>query len=216
MMPRLQLSLKQSNAIRRVICGIEQSIKNRLGLRNTFGDKIIIVDEVLVYEGEKLLFKSKGHIVNQGLVDIINFFSAALTAGNTALPTYGWTTIGNGRMRVGTGTGVTVGTMTSLVTEVATNPNTQSGATSNPSAGIYRVAWIATWNAGTLSAITVTELGLYLNLSTALQAFAGTQPAGSAFTLFSRLSSSDGDFSSFVVNTAVPLTIEWRLTFTFA
>lgn len=216
MMPRLQLSLEQSNAIRKAICGIEQSIKNRLGLRNTLGDRIIIEDEVLVYEGDKLLFKSKGHIVNQGLIMIINLMAVAGLNSTSIVPSYAWLTITNGRMRVGTGTGVTVGTTTALVTEVATNPNTQGGATASPATGTYRVSWTGTWNAGTLAAITVTEIGLFLYLNPALQSFGATGMTATANTLFSRLSSSDGDFSAFVVNVAVPLVIEWRLTFTFA
>jgi len=216
MMPRLELSLEKQNKFREVICAIEQSIKNKFKLRNTFGDSIIIKDEVLVYQGGKLLFKSKGHIVNQGLIDIINIYSLSTVSAISDFPSNGWTTITKGRMRVGTGTGVTVGTMTSLVTEVATNPNTQSGATASPATGTYRVSWIGTWNAGTLAAITVTEIGLYLNLLATLRAFGYTGETPTTNTLFSRLSSSDGDFSSFVVNVAVPLTIEWRLTFTFA
>lgn len=62
-----------------------------------------------------------------------------------------------------------------------------------PAVGTYRVSWIATWNAGTLPAIDVSEIGLSLCSD-----------------------DSDGDFTTFTVNVAVPLTIEWRLTFTFA
>jgi hypothetical protein len=226
-MPKLQLSLEQSNAMRRKLCEIQQSIKNKLGQRNTFGDKIIIIDEVLIYEGNKLKFKSKAHIVNQGLIWLINLLSTA--GGYNAQMGYSWgfssysfTPSGNSYIRLGTGTGVTTGAMTALITPVATVPSSQSGTTSTPSTGTYRISWIATWNAGVLTAITVTEIGLWLAFGThsSLQSFGWTQNLSvqtlEAATFLSRLSSSDGDFSSFVVNPSVPLTIEWRLTFTFA
>ena len=119
-------------------------------------------------------------------------------------------------MRVGTGGNVTQGTTTGLTTPVSTSPDSQAGATSSPGGGTYRVSWTATWNAGTLTAITVSELGLFLYLQINLQNFGWTSFTGSTTALFSRLSDADGDFTAFVVNTSVPLTIEWRLTFTFA
>lgn len=206
-------TLEQENACRKIICGIKQSIKNVLRLRNTFGDRIIIYDEVIVRQGDKILFKSKGHIVNQGLIGIINLMAISTIGLTSDLPSNAWAVAG---MRVGTGVGVTVGTMTTLVTEVATAPNSVSGATASPAAGTYRVGWTATWNAGTLAAITVTEIGLKLKIIVALQAFGAVGVSATATSLFSRLSSSDGDFVAFLVNVAVPLTIEWRLTFTFA
>jgi len=192
----------------------KRRIRQFLGLRNTFGDRIIIEDEVLVWEGRKLLFKSRGHIVNQGLTDLINWLACGTISATSAMPSNTFGT--NGTIRVGVGTGVTVGTMTSLVSEQATQASSHSGATSSPSTGIYRVAWIATWNAGVLPAITVTEIGLKLFLDLAFRAFGAARGAPVANSLFSRLSDSDGDFTAFLVNTAVPLTIEWRLTYTFA
>jgi len=217
------LSMEQWNKLKEEMCDIESTLKSKLGLRNTFGDRIIIKDEVLVYEGEKLLFKSRGHIVNQGLIGIINLLGSGLLSATTTghgLPSRGMDT---GQawsnkvqyMRVGTGTGVTTGTMTTLVTINTTAPDSQSGAIASPTVGTYRVSWIATWNAGTLPAINVSELGIFLCLDVSLNTFEATcVPANAQF--FSRLSDSDGDFTTFLVNTAVPLTIEWRLTFTFA
>lgn len=216
MLPKLQLSLKHQNALREKICEIEQSIKSILGLRNTFGDHIIIRDEVLVYEGDKLLFKSRGHVVNQGLIVMINLMAAGSIAGVADLPSNAWNIFTKSRMRVGIGVGVTTGAMITLVNEVATNPNTQSGVTAMPVLGTYRVSWIGLWNAGTLAAINVSEIGLFLNISIALQVFGAAGVAPTINSLFSRLSDSDGDFVTFLVNIAVPLTIEWRLWLTFA
>jgi hypothetical protein len=44
--------------------------------------------------------------------------------------------------------------------------------------------------------------------------WANQNPSNPEFT--SRISSTDGDFTSFTVNTTVPLTLQWNLTFTFA
>jgi len=167
----------------------------------------------MVYEGDKLLFKSRGHIVNQGLIGLINLIGGG-GAANLAM-SLTWSTKVGGILHVGTGVGVTTSAMTTLVTDVATDPNSQSGVIASPALGTYRVSWIATWNAGTLAAINVSELGLSLNIDPTLNAFESTWTPLTK-TFFSRLSDSDGDFVTFLVNTAVPLTIEWRLTFTFA
>jgi len=209
------MSKEVKRTANRKIRELKRKVRQALGLRNTFGDRIIIEDEVLVYEGDKLMFKSKGHIVNQGLIALINFIG-----GDTAdkCPSSLWGAVSGGTLHVGTGTGVTTGTTTALVIDEGTDADSQSGTISSPAVGTYRVAWTATWNAGSLAAIDVSELGLSLYIDgDALNAFGDNYVAtGHAKTFFSRLSDSDGDFTTFTVNTAVPLTIEWRLTFTFA
>ncbi len=214
-LPLFQLSVERQNRLKEILHDAKQSIKDRLGLRNTFGDRILIKDEVLVWQGKKLLFKSKGHIVSQGLTELVNLMGVGGTTTTYGTPGSGWANQSRGKMLVGTGTGATTAAMTGLVTPNSTLPTTQSGLIANPTAGVYRVSFIATWAAAALTAITVTELGLFLQVDTTLRAFNGTvTPANYVF--FSRLSSSDGDFTAFLVNIAVPLTVEWRLTFTFA
>ncbi|MEJ5327057.1 MAG: hypothetical protein WHU54_02245 [Candidatus Bathyarchaeia archaeon] len=221
-MPKRPLTLVEYNALKRQICLSKQKLKDLLKRRNTFGDIVKVTDEVLVYEGEgknkKLKFASKGHIVNQGLIHMINALAASQTgsSGPYYLFSRDWTGKTYSYMRLGTGGNITQGTTTGLTTPVSTPPDSQSGATSSPGGGTYRVAWTATWNAGTLTAITVSEIGLYLYLQTALQSFGWTGFNGAATALFSRLSAADGDFTAFQVNPSVPLTVEWRLTFTFA
>ena len=189
--------------------------------RNTFGDRIVIEDEIRVYEGTKLKFKSKGHIVNQGLICMVNMMSCLdIDSAPNSLPSYGYDTLtGNSFMRVGTGAVATGGATTDLTAPDATAPDSQGGIVSNPGGGQYRIAWTATWNAGSIAALTVTELGLYLAMSNtiALLGF-GASIVGALQTaeFFSRLSEADGDFVAFVINIGAPLTIEWRLTFSFA
>jgi hypothetical protein len=208
------------NELKRRICLSKQKIKDVFKRRNTFGDRVEVTDEILVYEGagknRKLKFASKGHIVNQGLIHIVNLLSPTALAYSSGLhgTSYQWTSRTT-YMRLGTGGNVTTGSVTQLTTLVSTPPDSQAGSASSPSAGTYRLSWTATWNAGTLTAITVSEIGLFLDLVSSLQSFGWTYGGGGT-ALFSRLSAADGDFTAFVVNTSVPLTIEWRLTFTFA
>jgi hypothetical protein len=216
---RRPLTGLEYNELKRKICLSTQKIKDVLKRRNTFGDVVKVSDEILVYEGTKLKFASKGHIVNQGLIHMNNTLAASSAnslSGYKYLFSRDWTGRTYSYMRLGTGGNVTTGSVTGLTTPVGTGPDSQAGATSSPSAGTYRVSWTATWNAGSLTAITVSELGLFLYLQTGLQSFGWNDFNGAGTALFSRLSSADGDFTAFVVNTSVPLTIEWRLTFTFA
>jgi hypothetical protein len=222
-LPRRPLTGIEYNELKRRICLSKQKIKDIFKRRNTFGDVIRVTDEILVYEGsgknKKLKFASKGHIVNQGLIHMINALAASTTnssSGYKYLFSREWTGRTYSYMRLGTGGNVTTGSVTGLTTPVGTGPDSQAGATSSPSAGTYRVSWTATWNAGSLTAITVSEIGLFLYLQTGLQGFGWSDFNGAGTALFSRLSAADGDFTAFVVNTSVPLTIEWRLTFTFA
>jgi hypothetical protein len=218
-LPKRPLSMTEYNNLKRALCLSEQKLKDIFKRRNTFGDVVTVTDEILVYEGAKLKFASKGHIVNQGLIHMINALSASTTDGGSGyryLFSRDWNAKTYSYMRLGTGGNVTQGTTTGLTTPVGTGPDSQAGANSSPGGGTYRVSWTATWNAGSLTAITVSELGLFLFLQTGLQGFGWTGFNGAGTALFSRLSAADGDFTAFVVNTSVPLTIEWRLTFTFA
>jgi len=220
-LPKRPLSMQEYNTLKRKLCLFNQFFKDKLKRRNNFGDIVEVTDEILVYESagssKKLKFASKGHIVNQGLIHIVNMLAMSGISYSSGMhgTSYNWITKST-YMRIGTGGNVTTGTVTGLTTQVATAPDSQAGTTSSPRGGTYRISWTATWNAGTLAAITASELGLFLDMVNGLQNFAYTYSGGGGSILFSRLSAADGDFTAFVVNTSVPLTIEWRLTFTFA
>lgn len=155
----------------------------------------------------------RGHnkVVGQGLRHLINQYGASGGTGSSS-HIKGHANGNLAHMRVGTGTGATIDTTTALTTEVATAPNTLVATLSNPVAGTYRMESLATWNAGTLSAITVTEIAIKGDLNTTL----GSNSTPSSNQLLSRLSTTDGEFSSFVVNTAAPLAIRYRMDFVFA
>ena len=202
---------------------LRQRFRDAFHLRNTSGDKIMLTEQYVIKSGNKILFATKGHIVNAGLIMLANFFGVPYlqnASTSAMLPSYNFATI-NGYIQLGTGGNVTTATTTALTTPVASKANSQSGSTTNPSNGAYKVNFTATWNAGALTALTITEMGLWLNqfsgLST-LQTFGTIVSENASGTLFffSRISVADGDFASFVINTAVPLTITWTLTFQYA
>ena len=131
-----------------------------------------------------------------------------------------WGSMGS-YIQLGTGGNATTFSTTALTTPISAKANSQSGSFTNPSNGVFKVNYTATWNAGALSAVTITEMGLWLcqfNGLTSMQTFgaAYSEQAPATYFFFSRISSTDGDFTSFVINTSVPLTITWTLTFQYA
>lgn len=202
---------------------LRQRFRDAFHLRNTSGDKILITEQYVVKSGNKILFATKGHIVNAGLMMLGNFFTIDNLGQNSQAvmcPAHNWGSMGT-YIQLGTGGNVTTATTTALTTPVATKANSQSGSFTNPSNGVFKVNFTATWNAGSLTALTITEMGLWLcqfnNLSS-MQTFGSTsyETSGTAYFFFSRISAADNDFQSFVVNTSVPLTITWTLTFQYA
>jgi len=203
---------------------IRQRFRDVFHLRNTKGDRVLITDQITVKNGNKIVVATKGHIVNQGLINLVNQLSYLQGSATGVVNLWGYAANSwsskSSYMRVGTGAGATAYNTSSLTTIVNTAADSQSGTTTNPSNGVFKLNLNATWNAGTLAAITVSEIGLFcgrIGNQQTLQAFAWN-PNSSTHTidLFSRISEADGDFEAFVVNIAVPLTITWTLTFSFA
>ena len=103
-------------------------------------------------------------------------------------------------------------------TAPGTAPNTTGGTVTNPSTVVFRILFSATWNAYTVSG-TVGEMALYLRLmSSAIQGFGWTKyvPATEPLQLASRLAVADGSMSSFAINNAAPLTVNWIIQFSYA
>ena len=198
---------------------LRQRFRDAFKMRNTSGDKLLITEQYVVKSGKKILFATKGHIVNAGLMMLGNFFALNTTSVSGLMPAYNWGSM-TSYIQLGTGGSVTSPTTTALTTPLVTKANSQSGSFTNPSNGVYKVNFTATWNAGSITAITVTEMGLWLQSFmdiTTMQVFgANTGTNVQNIFFFSRISAADGDFTSFLVNTSVPLTITWTLTFQYA
>lgn len=114
-----------------------------------------------------------------------------------------------------------VGMVTPIGAGLGTEPDTISGTVTDGSGtGIWRVKYIFTFNAGSLPAVTVGEMGLYgdmyLNNTFKWLRSCGTLPGCTeGEILASRLSVADGDFGSFIIDDTAPLVIEWTIEFSF-
>src|SRR3989304_10000884 len=102
-LPKRPLTNEEWNQMRAAVWDLKQFLQNGLGLRNTFGDRVVIKDEIRIYEGEganrKLKVKSKGHIVNQGLIAITNLLSWSTitysSSSNGGFSSYNFTASGH-------------------------------------------------------------------------------------------------------------------------
>ena len=177
-------------------------------------NEIEIIGKVEFKNGDKII-RARNHFVDEGAKLIVSFLGAKDTYGyygnypqNAALPTWSWS------LYLGSDTSTaTTHDMTALVSPIGaspgTAPNSKDGYLSNPSAGVWRVVYSATWDAGTVSG-TVGEAALYL-CKAQYFAFEQTKWAVSYShqSMVSRLASADGAFSAFVINTSKPLTATW-------
>ncbi len=206
-----------------------QRVKDFLRLRKTHGDELHIKASAYAYYGTpklpiKLIFASKGHMVNQANVGLCNFVSMTSFYNGQAQYSGGMYNLGVGSsgvpsvpsIRLGTGTGSTTAAMTALAAIINTPPNTIGGVNSSPVANKYRMALTATWNIGTLSAVTVNEAGLFafLPAPTTQQAF-GAANLSSGVVMIDRMNSTDGDFPAFTIDTTKPLSYQYNFDFTF-
>lgn len=164
---------------------------------------------------------ARNKIVGQGLRHIANmaFLGVDATGASNDILPFETNDLGNSYIRVGTGSGATSDATTGLAAQVATNPTATTGGPagmSNPSSGVYRFSFTAVWNAGAITGATVTEIGVFGRLTSVLGTRFNTSSANAvALQMFARLSVTDAEFSSFVINTAAPLVIEYRVTLTF-
>ena len=181
-------------------------------------DEIKIRGHVQFINGEKKTKWFRNHFVNNGLMQLANYFSANILSATDDVPARNWSSIQNGYIVLGTNTTApTTVSMSQLVSPIGTapgtKPNTQTGTTGTLSNGYY-VLYQATWNANTVSG-TVGEVGLFLRGYPTLYAFGQTQ-SGITTYMFSRLSVADGDFQPQTINTSYPFTVNWQLSFTYA
>ena len=79
-----QIAKKYRNKLMLQWWAVKQLLKGKLRLRNTFGDEIRVKDEITCWQGDKLQFRTKGHIVSYGLMLMVNYLSFAGTSSATA------------------------------------------------------------------------------------------------------------------------------------
>lgn len=206
-----------------------QRVKNFLRLRKTHGDELRIKASAYAYYGTpklpvKLIFASKGHMVNQANVGLCNYMSMSAFYNGQGQFSGGMYNCGVGgsgvpsvpSIRLGTGTGSTTAAMTALAAIINTPPNTIGGTNSSPVANKYRMALTGTWNIGTLSAVTINEAALFAFLpAPSTQQSFGAINLSSVVVMVDRINTTDGDFSPFTIDTSKPLSFQYNLDFTF-
>lgn len=147
-----------------------------------------------------------------------------ITSSNFMYSVNGYFIVTNGwKMYLGTDTTTTTKYNTTVLTtpigtSPGTAPNSTGGSTTNPSNGVFRVMFSATWNANTVSG-TIGEMALYLGIRTSLEGFNWNMSTAGPVTetpkMASRLAAADGAFTPFAINTANPLTVNWTMQFSF-
>lgn len=185
------------------------------------GEVIKIYGEVVIRQGDEIKAIARNKFVGQALITLCNMLSKVIIyTGAITNPTFFSDAVLTGvlgnKLTMRTGNNIATPTtydLIKLVDLVDVAPNSFVVDRDNPSAGVYRAKWTATWNAGTLTGV-LGELGLYCNIQKTLGSGTITEMS-TATCLWSRLSSADGDFVSFTIDDTKPLSVEWRIVFQF-
>lgn len=185
-------------------------------------EEVKIEGRVTIRQGDKILVNNtRNHFVDAGLKSIISIIISGNMYSNTGgkynLPSNSW------NIYLGSNTTTpTVTTMTELMAPIGAAPGTPPNSKSITSIhdgtpnGDWYAIWQATWNPGTVSG-TVGEAALYMKNSDKNTFQWGTGYSyDPPVTMTSRVSSADGDFSSFIINTALPLTVDWKIRWYFS
>jgi len=180
--------------------------------------QILIRGLVTIKQGNKIIVKEAlNHWVDNGLKGILSTIISTYAKGAIW---YLWGNSWNIYLGSDTSTTTTPG-MTSLVAPIGAAPGTAPNSksitvTTDEANGIFKATFIATWNAGTVSG-TVGELALYMKAPARTSFGWDVYPNdyNPSVVMISRLSSADGDFSSFIIDETKPLTVEWTVQFSF-
>lgn len=194
-------------------------------------DKIKIFGEVSVYQherdehyqdGDTIVDDAKNKFTDIGLK---NLRSALCFAGTNEVY-HGYTFYGNARsfgpgglvIYLGTdeSTGTTPGD-TALQSPIGSAPGTEPDSMdgivpSQPSPGEYKHGIVATWYSGSVSG-TVGEIGLYHDNVRDLPYgwVCDNEPCASNNGMTNRLSTADGEFSSFTIDESKSITVQWDI-----
>jgi len=184
--------------------------------------EMIIQGKVTIKQGDKIIVKDAiNHFVDAGLKGILStmlFSRMGSSDSYWRLWAYSW------NIYLGSDTATTTSTtMTSLVSPIGTAPGTPPDSKTisvkdGSADGVWEITYTATWNAGSVSG-TVGELALYLKAPDKTDfrwEFLAVADYDPSEVMVSRLSSADGDFSSFIIDETKPLTVDWKVTFSFA
>jgi len=184
-------------------------------------DTVVIKGLVTIWQedpktGERkyLVKNAENHWVDAGLKGLVS----ALIGGRVyASPGtyYGW--VNNFKIYLGTDTAQpTYHNMTALVSPIGTAPGTPPDHTdgadiTNPATGQWKTSYIAIWYAGTLPAVSVGEVALYLKPFDNLTPRWDENALSKSQVMVSRLSVADGNFTAFPIDVSKSLTVQWDI-----
>jgi hypothetical protein len=182
--------------------------------------EIAMWGKVTIRNGNKIIAKVENHFVDIGLKGIMTVLLFSTQTGCCY-----WGPLHDYSIYIGSDTTtITLTTHSELQSPIGAAPGTAPNSKSisvihdGTPDGDWYMTISATWNPGSVPAVTLGEAALYLDLGD-VSTFqwskgTGTFPAGKTMT--SRLCSADGDFGSIVIDNTKPLVIDWTIHFTFA
>jgi hypothetical protein len=185
--------------------------------------KIAVKGYVTIKQGDKVLAKYIGnHFVDAGLKGLISTILHAWVrvVGATVMAWRVWYDGWNiyiGSDVVTPTNLLHTGLQNPIGDAPGTAPNTRSASMKEGTAdGIWSVTYVATWYAGTVSG-TLGETALYMKApDKATFGWTLSSNYDPPVVMISRLSSADLNFSSFVIDEGLPLTVEWTVQLAFA
>ncbi len=187
---------------------------------------MIIRGFVTIKQGNKVIVKKAiNHFVDAGLKGLLSTIISGHVGDRGDWYWYLWQS--GWQMYLGQDTAIaTTYGMTEVQTPIGGAPGTppdsknitvKDGGAGGDADGVYHAKYIATWNAGTLPAVTLGEAGLYLRAPTKTSFdWSITSTYTPTLVMVSRLSSADTDFGSFVIDDTAPLVAEWTVEISFA
>ena len=191
-------------------------------------DELKLKGRVTIYQGEGdekevIVNKAKNKWVDQGLKGLLSYLLGSQIYPNNVSGRciYCWTY--DFKVYLGSDTTTTTThNLTALINPIGSAPGTAPNRVSgenrtNPATGTWHTAYIAVWDAGTVSG-TVGEVALYLRPFTFLTAQWTHAPTGDytfPLAMVSRCSVADGDFSPFTIDPSKSLTVYWEVQISY-
>jgi len=192
-------------------------------------NRIKVQGIVTIRQGRKILCREVvNHFVDAGLKGLLSAiiwqyirdtYGYEATHSFWRLPANSW------NIYVGNDTTIaTTASTSALVDPIGAPPGTAPDVKglsvhSGASDGDWYVILTGTWNVGSLPAETLGEVALYMRAPDKTT-FAWTVDSNTDYApssvMISRLSTADGDFGSFTIDTSKPLTVDWKVRFQFA
>jgi hypothetical protein len=189
-------------------------------------DELKLKGRVTIYQGEGdekevIVNKAKNKWVDQGLKGLLSYLLGSFVRVNSGRAIYCWaydfkTYLGRNT------TTTTTHNLTALIDPIGSAPGTAPNRVSgkdrtNPATGTWHTAYIAVWDAGTVSG-TVGEVALYLRPFTNITAqwiLGPTNDYTFPLAMVSRCSVADGDFSPFTIDPSKSLTVYWEVQISY-